>query len=169
MAKFIDIVSGAISRVSALVTSSGASDADKLVATGGDGKLDLTLMPDGIGPDTKSVLFYENASAGDLINLYNDAGVLKARKADASGGVAKQCDGYVKSAVTAGQNGTVYFDGVITGLTGLTIGAKYYLSKTTAGSLTNTAFTDSGYIWQGVGKASSATELIFEASDPIVL
>jgi hypothetical protein len=63
----------------------------------------------------------------------------------------------------------VYKEGTITGLSSLTIGARYYLSGSTAGAITTTAPTTAGHIVQYIGYAISATELVFEPSDPIVL
>ena len=151
-----------------IVSSAGVADANKTIQTGSDGKLDTSLMPTGLGADTAQATAYENLSIGDLVNVYNDAGTLKARKADASGGRAKKAIGFVKEAVTANQTATIYLDGTISGLTGLTIGADYYLSATTAGGVVSTIPTTTNYIAQYVGTAKSATELIFEYSNPIL-
>jgi hypothetical protein len=71
--------------------------------------------------------------------------------------------------VTSPSNATVYLDGTITGLTSLTPGAAYYLSGATAGAVTATAPTTSGYLSQEVGIALSTTELNFEEQQPITL
>lgn len=49
--------------------------------------------------------------------------------------------------------------GKVTGLSGLTVGADYFLSPTTAGLLTVTEPTTTGHVSQPVGIALSATEL----------
>jgi hypothetical protein len=165
--KFVYLGTSGLTEKQATTTSTGVTDAGKIVALGGDGLLDISVMPVGIGADTRVAVAGENLNAGDLVNLYNNAGVITARKADATGGIAKQADGFVISAVTSGQNATVYFDGTITGLSGLTPGAIYYLS-TTAGGITTTIPTTATYIAQSVGKALSATELTFEPGEPIV-
>lgn len=164
----LDNTTGLPKEYEPITTSAGAGDAGKSIATGSDGKIDSTLMPLGIGADTRTVITSENLSAGNYVNLYDNAGTLTARKADASGGVAKQCDGFVLAATTSGQNATVYFDGTISGLSGLTIGSRYFLSGTTAGTATTTAPTTATYICQSIGKALSATELTFEAGEPII-
>lgn len=169
MAKYINIVNGIQTRETFIQTTSGAADADKPIATDSGGKLAEAFLPDGIGADIKVAPASEALSAGDLINLFDDSGTLKARKADASGGVAKKADGFVKSAVSSGQNAAVYLSGIITGLTGLTLGVNYYLSGATAGAVVSTAPTTDNYINQLVGKAISATEICFEKHNPIVM
>jgi hypothetical protein len=157
----------AIEEVEAKASSAGAGDAGKIVALDGTGKLDTTLMPSGVGADTLSVVASEALSAGNLVNIFDDAGTTKARKADATGGVAKKADGYVLAAVTSGASATVYFDGTITGLTGLTAGSNYYLS-TTAGGTTTTIPTAATNIAQLIGKALSTTSISFEPGGTII-
>ena len=57
------LIGGAISRVVAAVTSA----ADSLVATGGDGKIDISFLPAGVGADTKVIAASENLAAGDFV------------------------------------------------------------------------------------------------------
>ena len=165
--KYIKNNSGQLAEVEATVTSAGAGNAGDIVALDGSGKLDTTVLPTGIGATTKLAATTENLSAGDLVNLYNDSGTIKARKADASNG--RRAHGFVLSSVTSPNNATVYLDGTITGLTGLTPGAAYYLSGSSAGAATATAPTTSGYISQEIGIALSATEINFEEQQPITL
>ena len=166
--KYLELTTSGTSEKEATVTSAGAADDGKIIALNSSGKLDETMLPTGIGADTAIAVAYENLAAGDLVNLFNDGGTIKARKADASGGFAKQADGFVKSSYSTGASATVYNDGTISGLTGLTIGARYYLSGSSAGTATATIPTTSAYISQYVGKAKSATELIFEQGEPIL-
>jgi hypothetical protein len=165
--KYIKNNAGQLAEVEATVTSSGAGNAGDIVALDGSGKLDTTVLPTGIGATTKLAATTENLSAGDIVNLYNDSGTIKARKADASNG--RRAIGFVLSSVTSPNNATVYLDGTITGLTGLTPGAAYYLSGSSAGAATATAPTTSGYISQEIGIALSATEINFEEQQPITL
>lgn len=145
--------------------SSGVGDADKLIATGSDGKIDSTLMPAGVAADTVVAPASENLSAGDWVNLWNDGGTLKVRKADATT-AGKEADGFVLTAVTAPANATVYREGTNSQQSGLTIGAEYWLS-TTAGQPTNTSPVADGNVSQFLGKAKSATELCYVWSEPI--
>jgi len=129
----------------------------------------LSVLPTGVGPDTKSIVSSENLSAGDFVNIWDNAGVPNVRKTDAAAAAAgKSCDGFVKAAVTSPAAASVYFEGKNDQLSGLTIGAIYYVSAT-AGAATTTAPSTPGYMSQRVGKAISATEISFEPDDPIIL
>lgn len=165
--KFIKLSSGQLTEQEALVTSAGAGDAGKIPALDAAGKLDNSVMPVGIGADTKVIAASENLAAGDLVNLWNDAGTIKARKADASNG--RRAHGFVLSAVTSGNNATVYFEGTITGLSSLTPGAIMFLSGSSAGTATSTAPSTTGQIVQEIGVAISATEISFEPQRPVTL
>jgi len=165
--KFIKLSAGQLAEQEALVTSTGAGDAGKIPALDGSGKLDISTMPVGIAADTKSIAASENLAAGDLVNLWNDAGTIKARKADASNG--RRANGFVLNAVTSGNNATVYFEGTITGLSSLTPGAVMFLSGSSAGTATATAPSTSGQIVQEIGVAISATEISFEPQRPVTL
>lgn len=167
MAKYVSIDVNGLTEKAGITTTTGVSDANKLIETDSTGHIAEALLPTGIGADVKVAVASEALSAGDLVNLWSDAGTLKARKADATAGIAKSADGFVKSAVSLGANATVYLDGTNANLTGLTVGSQYYLSAT-AGGVTTTIPTTSGYGYQYVGKASSATELIFEAGEAIL-
>jgi hypothetical protein len=165
--KYIKNNAGQLAEVEATVSSTGATEAGKIVALDGSGKLDVSTLPSGIGATTKVAATTENLSAGNLVNLFNDSGTIKARKADASNG--RRAMGFVLTGVTSPNNATVYLDGTITGLTGLTPGAAYYLSGATAGAASATAPSTAGYISQEIGIALSATEINFEEQQPITL
>lgn len=165
--KFIRLNGGQLAELEAQVTSSGAGDAGKIVALDSAGKLDPSVMPVGIGADTSTITASENLAAGDLVNVWNDSGTAKVRKADASNG--RRASGFVLSSVTSGNPATVYFEGTITGLSSLTIGSVYYLSASTAGGITETAPTTATHIVQEVGVATSATTLSFEPQRPVTL
>jgi hypothetical protein len=61
----------------------------------------------------------------------------------------------------------VYTDGVNTSRTGLTGGAVYFLD--TAGNITITPASTAGHIHQEIGKAVTATAVIFERGATILL
>jgi hypothetical protein len=151
--------------VEATDSSAGAGDAGEIVALDAAGLIALNMLPVGVGPDVKNLASFENLSAGDLVNVFNDGGTEKVRKADATT-AGKEADGFVLAAVTAPTAVDVYFEGVLTGLSGLTRGAKQFLD-TTAGGLTETAPTTTGNIYQFVGRAVSDTELAFESGEGI--
>lgn len=165
--KYIKNNAGQLAEVEATVVSTGTNEAGKIIALDASGKIDTTILPTGIGAQTKVAATSESLSAGQLVNLWNDSGTIKARKADASNG--RRAHGFVLTGVTSPNNATVYLDGTITGLTSLTPGATYYLSGATAGAIVSTAPSTSGYISQEVGVALSATELHFEEQQPITL
>jgi hypothetical protein len=81
--RYIAMINGLFTQVQALVTSAGAGDAGKIVATDAAGKLDASLMPTGVGADTASIVSSENLAAGDLVNVFDSSGTPKVRKADA--------------------------------------------------------------------------------------
>ena len=164
--KYIRNNVGTLTETPALQVSTGAPDADKIVATGADGKLDNSLMPSGISPPTLTVLASENLSAGNFVNVFNNAGTANVRKADATTS-GKEAHGFVLSAVTSGQNATVYFGDSNTSVTGATAGTQFL--STTAGGSTTTAPSASGNVVQRIGVASSATEIAFLYAQPIVL
>lgn len=165
--KFLRNIAGRITEVVGVVVSAGAGNDGDIPALDSTGKLDTSVMPTGIGADTKSITASESLSAGDWVNVWDDAGTIKVRKADATT-AGKEADGFVLSAVTSGNAATVYFEGTNTQNSGLTLGARYYL-HTTAGSETSTAPSGSGNVVQYLGKAVSATEIAFEAGEPITL
>ena len=155
--------------VNSVTTSAGAGDTGKVVALDAAGKIDSTMMPTGVGADTKTFVASETLAAGDLVNIWDDSGTPKARKADASGGSAKRAVGFVLSGYSSAATATVYFKGTITGLSGLTGGNPLYLSGSSAGTQTATAPSTSAYIVQPTGHALSSTESSFEPQTPIVL
>lgn len=168
MSKYLDIVNGRTTQKSANTTSAGVSDANKLVALNGQGKIDDTMLPTGIGAETKQAPASENLGAGDWVNFWDDAGTTKVRKADAST-AGKEADGFVLAAVTAGNNAIVYLEGINNQESGLTGGSRYYLSATTAGAATDTPPSGTGKVVQYLGKALSATEISFEGDEGTIL
>lgn len=164
--KYIKNNAGTLTEEASIQASAGAGDAGKIVALDTAGRIDNSMMPTGIGADTASVVASENLAAGDLVNIWNDAGTAKARKADATTS-GKEAHGFVLSAVTAPAAATVYFEGANTAVTGLTPGNQYL--ATTAGLATASAPSGAGNVAQKVGVATSATSLNFEAQPPVVL
>lgn len=160
--KFIARIAGAFQQVTALAASAGAQDANKIVATSADGRLDASLMPVGFGAKTTAVPASEQLGAGAFVNLFDDGGTLKARLADNSN--ARAADGFVLSATAPAAVAQVYpLDDVNAQLSGLTVGADYWLG--TAGGvlavpLDAGSSANAGKLCQYLGKAKSATELL---------
>lgn len=161
--KYLALIAGRIAEVFGIQTSAGAGDAGKIPALNSAGQIDITMMPTGVGETSVSAIASENLSAGDLVNLWNNAGTINVRKADATTN-GKRAHGFVESAVTSAATATVFISGVINSLSSLTVGSDYYLS-TTPGTTTTTPPSASGNLVQRVGEAQSATALVFQAQE----
>lgn len=110
----------------------------------------------------------ENIGAGDLVYVSATDTVMKA---DANTST-KAAVGFAPSAITSGNPGTIIMHaGKITGLTGLTANAFYYLSNTTTGAFALHASLTfaTNDIQQKVGIAESTTVLRFFAGETILI
>lgn len=167
MAKYLErnASTGRTTEVQPIASSAGAGDAGKIAQLDAAGRWDNSMMPVGIGADTFTANASGALSAGDL--AYITSGSLIARASAASSG--NQAVGFVLAASTSGQPATMYFEGRNTALSGLTPGARYYLSDATPGGITATPPAGTGKLHQFIGAAVSATSLDFEASDAILL
>lgn len=162
--KVIQISStGAQSEYAGKSTSAGAGDAGEFPILDGAGKLDITLMPNGVGADSITATAGEALTAGDFVYINGSGGVLKA---DATT-FAKRAMGYVLASVLNAGTATVFFDESNSSLSGLTPGSKYFLSAT-SGLATTTAPTTSGQFAQALGVATSATSLHVNIQEPIL-
>jgi hypothetical protein len=151
---------------SAITSSSGVGDADKLVATGADGLIDQSLLP---ATEVWNLPCSEGLTAGNFVNIWNDSGVAKVRKADATN-IGKRAMGFVLATYTTGATVKVYGEGLNTQLSGLTIGETYHLSDSVAGTAVTTVPTAADTIWQTLGEAVSTTSIRVQINpDPIIL
>lgn len=141
----------------------GGGAANLIPALDAAGRLDITMMPTGIGADTGVITASENLAAGDFVNIWNSTGA-KVRKADATV-AGKEAMGFVLSAVSSGAAATVYFEGSNTAVTGQMPGPAYL--STTAGLATPTPPSASGNVVQPIGFAISATVINFQSGTPI--
>ena len=146
-------------------SSSGPSEAGEFPVLDSSGKIDSSLLPNGIGTDAVSAEAAETLAAGDFV-YFNATGQLL--KADASE-IAKQARGFVPEGITSGQTGNVFFDDTNASVTGLTPGATYYLSDSTPGAIDTVAPTTTGSIVQRVGFASTAATLHVDIEEPVKL
>ena len=160
-----DATTGALKEVAGQVTSAGAGDAGKIAALDTDGRLSLTLMPVGVGPDTYAGTAAENLTAGDMVYV-NSSGEIARASAASSG---HDATGFVQDNFTASQPALMYFEGRCTALAGLTPDVRYFLSDSTPGGVTSTPVTGAGKRHQFIGRAITATSLSFEADDSILL
>jgi len=153
--KVIQISStGAHSEYSGKATSAGAGDAGEFIILAADGKLDATVLPNGVGADANTLVAGEALAAGDFVYVLAGGTVMKA---DATA-FAKRAMGYVITSVLNAGNATVFYDDSNSALSALTPGTNYYLSAT-PGLATATAPTTAGQFVQELGFASSATSL----------
>lgn len=152
--------------VEGLAQSVGVADANKIIQTGVDGKLDLSLLPTGVGPAVAVIEASEALAAGDFVNVWNDGGVAKVRKADSA--VDRRASGFTKDAVLSGALCTVYFEGQNDDLVGLTAGQKLWLGASGAVQTTPPALPGN-VIHQYLGKAISATAMDVEIDEEILL
>lgn len=99
--------------------------------------------------------------AGQLVNLYNNAGVLNAQLASASS-AATLAHGVANIAGAAGDIIEIqWMRGFITSIGGMSLGATYYLSPT-AGAVQNLPPTAVGTIQQPIGLAIAASQLLMD-------
>jgi hypothetical protein len=126
------------------------------------------VLPAGFGQNSVAAVASEALAAGDLVNLYNNAGAINARKTDGTA-EGKECHGFVRAAVANAASATVFTSGnILTGLSGLTPGARQYVA-TTAGARTETPPAVAGNVVQMIGVAVSATSIAFEPEEPITV
>ena len=163
--KFLQVGNtGNLEEKEAVIQGGTVGEAGRIVALDDTGKLDDTVMPEGIGAETTVAKASEALVGNNVINIWSNSGVLSARKADATDDT-KPAHGYIKDSANLGDNVTVYTDGYLPG-TGFTPGSKYFLS-TTPGAVTATPPSDEGNIAQVIGVAVSADKIKFEPLTPI--
>lgn len=167
MAKYIEMVAGRLQERSGSASSAGVADAGKIPQLDGQGRLDSTMMPVGIGADTASIQASEALAAGDYVNVHNVSGAARVRKADGATN-GKEAHGFVLAAAASGANATVYFEGTNNQVTGQTPGLVF-LSATTPGASSSTAPTTAGQTVQIIGFATSATAVNFQSTVPVLL
>lgn len=158
---------GRIEEERGVTVSAGSGDVGKFPQFDANGKLDVSVLPSGIGAESESAVASEALAAGVFVNTFDNAGTKSVRMANGST-PGLEANGYVTSAFAAAATATVFTDGANTSRSGLTPGATYYLGAT-AGSVTLVPLTTAGQIHQKIGKASSATSIVFEHFDPITL
>lgn len=167
MSKYLsrDESTGRVAEKSGIVTGGTAGQAGELVQTDASGRLDQSVMPVGIGADTHAGTAGEAVTAGDFVAIDASGDVVRASAA--SGG--KDAIGFVLDNAASGGAITVYMEGRNTDLTGLTPGARYYLSDVTPGGVTQVPVTGAGKRHQFLGTAITASSIAFEADDSITL
>lgn len=162
---FLDPVTGFSREREGTVTGGTAGQAGDILALDASGRIDESVLPVGLGPDVYNSLASEILTAGAFV--YVDSG---AEIANAFAGVSGfPALGFVLTPSAIGEPATVYFEGQNNALTGLTPGARYYLSDTTPGGVTTTPVSGTGKKHQYLGNAISTTTIAFERDDVIIL
>jgi hypothetical protein len=134
--------------------SAGAGDANKLVATNEDGKIDPSLLS-----GSNSFTGTAATAIGGLRTVYlDDDGNLDVADPDTAPAV-----GLIRDAVSADESVTVYQSGPVNGFAGLTEGARYYMGA--SGVPTETPVTV-GFS-QSIGTAQSDTVLIVKIGESV--
>ena len=105
--------------------------------------------------------------AGNIVNVYNNAGTLTARKAAATT-VTLQATGYVNTAYSTSDTVTILTGGANSNLSSLTLGATYYLSAT-PGAVDTVVVSTTNYVIQELGWANTTASLLFTPKKGIVL
>lgn len=129
----VDLINGAS-------TFTGSNlDAGKPVVLNANGGLDSSFTGNPV-----TAVAAVNVAAGQLINLYNNAGVVTARLANAANASSHPAHGFVTTAALAGATITVFTQGLVSvtyssGFTNADVGSPVYLSTTTSGFITKTA------------------------------
>lgn len=125
-----------------------ASTAQLTDVTGRNGEADTLAA--------RETVFLSDGSGGKTAGSWYRA------KADAAGTSTTPILGVVVSALATGASGAIRVIGRMTGFAGLTIGAKYYVDLTTAGTLTVTPPT----LARLVGVADTATSMVLVPNPP---
>jgi hypothetical protein len=145
----------------------GIGNAHKLGRLNAAGEFDESMLPSSLsGAGTITATASEALIAGP-VNVYDNAGTLSIRKADATAGSVKPANAFVKAAVSSGTADVVaYRQGNLTGLSGLTSGAAVFLGKTPGTFTSDVSAYAGGDFVQPLGMAVSATQVLFELGDP---
>ena len=131
--RFLNLENGKRKLENAIDSSGGSSDSGKIIKLDSNGKIDISLLPAGIGEDAIEIAAFEDVSAGDFVNIFDNGGSVAVRKADKSNG--RDANGFVLESATAPSAVKVFFEGTNSQLSGLSIGERYYLD--TAGAVTS--------------------------------
>lgn len=109
---------------------------------------------------------YESIAAGNLIYIRTDGKVANAN-ATASG---SEAIGFVTQAYNAGDTVTYFNYGIMSGLSGLTVGAPYYMGTLAGGIASgNGVPSNAGNVLRQIGTAISTTQIAFNLGVTIYL
>lgn len=156
---------GDLEEESSVQSSAGVADAEKIVALDNQGMIDESMLR---SSEVVELEASETLTAGDIINIWDDGGTPKVRKATNTG-IATKAMGFVRDGIASESTGKVYFEGKVTGLADLTPGKEYFLGV--AGAIVDNSALPSttSSIVQKLGKAYSANAFTFEVQQMIIL
>lgn len=165
---YLNIVSGKIKQLAAIVTGGTPAAGQQIIATNDQGCLDVTFLPPGVGPETITAVVDASAvlQPGNFVYIDTRNGVSAtaylATAAGSAGVAAKPAIGFVLTRFDPGTTATIYtVSQRNTALTGLTPGLDYYLSVTTPGGITTTVPSGRFCVWQYIGRADTDKSIIF--------
>jgi hypothetical protein len=167
--KFLYNNAGQLTEQRGLQVTAGASSAGSIVALNASGLIDSTMLTSVSALPTVSAVASSAITAGMLVNIYGNAGVLNLRPADCTV-VGSEANAFATANIASSATGSVNVgEGVVTGsaLSGLTVGSKYFLG--TAGAISLTAPATAGNVLQQVGVALSATSLDFQINNTVII
>lgn len=105
----------------------------------------------------------QTLSATNLTYVKAD-GTLALADATAEG---KEAISFVKTSYGSGVSAQHYFSGVISGFSGLTPGANYFMSRTPGAVTSDVSAYTTGNVIMKIGNAISATEIYFNPQIPV--
>jgi hypothetical protein len=117
---------------------------------------------------TDNYLTSESLSIGDFVNIWDDKGMNKVRKAVATS-ESNAAQGFVMCNVPAGADVRIYRTTVNQHLSGLLPGVMHFLSADNPGKVVAKPPCTDGQVVQLLGTATSATELKTNIKPPILL
>ena len=159
---YLDLVSGKIKQTRAINSNTG--NPNEIVATDSGGRININLLPTGLGAETVVLQTTENLAAGDFVT-FTAGSPATIRKAFGGASSPRPAFGFVLSGYSTGADATVYTISQRNNmLTGLHPGNDYYLATTVGAEGT---ITDSltgpvaGNIIQYIGRADTASSIVF--------
>lgn len=164
--KFLTLpTTGKTTLLTAINTSTGVTDANKILSTNSLGQIDASFMPAGVEIQVEPAVATEDLVAGNFVNIYDNGGTPSVRKAIAND-VDKIANGFILTNTLTGETADVFTKGVNTSLAS-TEGLQYYLSATTAGLGTLTAPAQTAGNFLQVLGVGVVTGVLFEFDAPI--